>query len=88
MKYDQPVMTVPGPSMTDNQKGALAVLLAKPDDWLTPTDVVEASSWGVTAGGCARILRTLVNLGHAEMRENGKYASGFPKVEYRARVAA
>jgi hypothetical protein len=88
MKDDQKVMTVPGPGMTENQKTALAFLLSKPDEWLTPTDVVEASSWGVTAGGCARILRTLVNLGHAEMRENGTYSSGFPKVEYKAKAAA
>ena len=88
MKDDQTVMTIPGPAMTDNQKTALAFLLSKPGVWCTPTDVVRDSQWSVTAGGCARILRTLVNLGHAEMREDGKYASGFPRVEYRARVAA
>ena len=83
-----PVLTVPGPSMTDNQKTALAFLLSAPGIWLTPAEVACEFDPAMPAGGCARVLRTLVNLGHAEMRENGQYASGFPKVEYKARVEA
>ena len=83
------VITTPGPKMTNNQKTALAFLLSKPDVWFTPLRVdEEAFDDRSTAGGCARILRSLVNLGHAEMHENGTYSSGFPKMEYRARVAA
>ena len=83
-----PVLTVPGPSMTDNQKTALAFLLTKPSEWITPAEASCEFDPPMPAGSCARVLRTLVNLGHAEMRENGQYASGFPKMEYRARVEA
>jgi hypothetical protein len=71
--------------MTDNQQTALAFLKRRPDAWFAPAAVNRAYlDRRVTAGGCARNLQSLVAMGLAEVRENGRYPSGFPRKEYRA----